>query len=133
MNRRTLWALGLSVPAVLAAALALRPAATDARPAGAPAPDSPRLPVKQVALFSSGVGYFSREGEVDGDARVDLSFPVGDINDLIKSLTLQDLSGGLVVGRQLRQSRPGRADPQELRRRSDRLAERSTTLGSGPW
>src|SRR6187455_2675676 len=95
MKRRTFWALGLAAPAAVAAALALRPTPTDARPA-APAPDAPRLPVKGVVLFSSGMGYFQREGEVDGDPRVDLTFPAGDINDLIKSLTLQDLNGGLV-------------------------------------
>ncbi len=94
--KRTLWALGLAAPAAVVVALALRPAATDARPAAAPAADSPRLPVKAITLFSSGVGYFQREGAVDGDARVDLTFPAGDINDLIKSLILQDLSGGFV-------------------------------------
>jgi hypothetical protein len=51
------------------------------------------LPIKQVVLFNSGVGYFQREGEVDGDTRVQLSFPVGDINDLLKSLVLQDPKG----------------------------------------
>lgn len=96
MKRTALWALGLIAPATVATALALRPAATEAKPGAAPAPDSPRIPVRKVMLFSSGVGYFQREGEVDGDARVDLTFPVGDINDLIKSLTLQDLNGGLV-------------------------------------
>src|SRR3954470_22071292 len=95
MKRQLLWSLGFAAPAAVAAALALRPTATDARPA-APAPDSPRLPVKGVVLFSSGVGYFRREGEVEGEARVDLTFPAGDVNDLIKSLTLQDLGGGLV-------------------------------------
>jgi hypothetical protein len=55
-----------------------------------------RLPVAQVVLFNSGVGYFQREGEVDGDARIDLSFPVQDINDLLKSLVVQDLGGGTV-------------------------------------
>src|SRR6201995_4247584 len=33
------------------------------------------LPLTRVVLFNSGVGYFSRSGEVDGDARVDLMFP----------------------------------------------------------
>src|SRR4051794_20543625 len=96
MKRRTFWAIGVAAPAAVAAALALRPGASDARPAAAPAPDGPRLPVKRVVLFSSGVGYFQREGEVEGDARVDLTFPASDINDLIKSMTLQDLGGGLV-------------------------------------
>src|SRR5438067_505887 len=51
------------------------------------------LPIKQVVLFNAGVGYFQREGEVDGNARVELSFPAGDINDLLKSLVLQDAKG----------------------------------------
>src|SRR5439155_2483909 len=55
------------------------------------------LPVSRVVLFSSGVGYFSRSGEVEGDARVDLRFPETDVNDLLKSLTLQDLGGGRVA------------------------------------
>ena len=54
------------------------------------------LPITQVVLFSSGVGYFQREGEVSDSARVDLSFPVEDINDLLKSMTVQDLGGGQV-------------------------------------
>src|ERR1700691_3150414 len=51
------------------------------------------LPIKQVVLFNSGVGYFQREGEVDGDTRLHLSFAVGDINDLLMSLVLQDSKG----------------------------------------
>lgn len=50
------------------------------------------LPVTRVVLFSSGVGHFSRSAEVEGDARVDLSFPEEDVNDLIKSMTLRDWS-----------------------------------------
>ena len=53
--------------------------------------------IGQVVLFSSGVGYFQREGTVDGDARVDLSFDVRDINDLIKSMVVRDLDGGQVA------------------------------------
>src|SRR5271166_3461196 len=53
-----------------------------------------QLPISQVVLFSSGVGYFQREGEVQGNSRIDLTFPVQDINDLIKSMVLSDLGGG---------------------------------------
>jgi hypothetical protein len=70
---------------------------------GQPDPDEPgkngqlkqahQLPVTQVVLFNSGVGYFSRSGEVDGDARVDLQFSAADINDLIKSLVVNDAKG----------------------------------------
>src|ERR1700686_4442517 len=56
-----------------------------------------QLPIAQVVLFSSGVGYFQREGTVEGNARVDLTFDVRDINDLIKSRVLRDLDGGVVT------------------------------------
>src|SRR5262249_9620065 len=55
-----------------------------------------QLPIGQVVLFSSGVGYFQREGSVEGSMRIDLTFPTQDINDLIKSMVLRDLDGGLV-------------------------------------
>src|SRR5438105_3259193 len=44
-------------------------------PAQARSPQA--LPITQVVLYSSGVGYFLREGSVDGDARIDLSFQAG--------------------------------------------------------
>src|SRR5262245_20392897 len=50
------------------------------------------LPITRVVLFNSGVGYFSRSGEVEGDARVDLTFPETDVNDLLKSMVLEDFS-----------------------------------------
>src|SRR5262249_29855981 len=59
-------------------------------------PPASQLPIGQVVLFNSGVGYFQREGEVDGNARIDLTFPITDVNDLLKSLVLQDLGGGKV-------------------------------------
>src|SRR6516225_5344734 len=55
-----------------------------------------QLPIGQVVLFSSGVGYFQREGTVEGTTRVDLSFPVQDINDLLKSMVARDLDGGQI-------------------------------------
>ena len=55
------------------------------------------LPITRVVLFNSGVGYFSRSGEIEGDARVDLSFPESDINDLLKSMILEDFGGGRIA------------------------------------
>lgn len=52
-----------------------------------------KLPITQVVLFNSGVGYFSRSGNVEGEARVDLQFSAADINDLIKSLVVHDAGG----------------------------------------
>ncbi len=55
-----------------------------------------QLPVKQVALFSSGVGYFEHAGQVEGEAAATLTFDATQINDILKSLVLQDLDGGRV-------------------------------------
>lgn len=54
------------------------------------------LPLSEVTLYSSGVGYFQRDGQVDGRAEVDLRFKVENINDLLKSFVVQDLGGGHV-------------------------------------
>lgn len=51
------------------------------------------LPVKSVTLFSSGVSYTLREGEVIGDATIPLAFRTAQINDILKSLVLLDEQG----------------------------------------
>lgn len=52
------------------------------------------LPVKVVGLFSSGVGYFQHAGTVTGEGEVELTFRSAQINDVLKSLVVEDLSGG---------------------------------------
>jgi hypothetical protein len=74
-----LWAVGADVP----------------KRQGGAAPNA--LPLTQVVLYSSGVGYFEREGQVEGSAKIDLRFKVDDINDLLKSLVVQDFDGGQVA------------------------------------
>src|SRR5215471_7560243 len=98
--RRTFIAVPFLGVAAVAAALAFRPVSSPAETAKTDAAaktiSSPNLPIAQAVLFSSGVGFFQREGEIDGSQRVDLSFPVQDINDLLKSMVLQDLGNGHV-------------------------------------
>ena len=55
------------------------------------------LPLSRVMLFSSGVGYFEREGSVQGDATLDMTFRTDQINDILKSLVIQDLGGGAIA------------------------------------
>src|SRR5262249_43576781 len=64
---------------------------------GEEGPKAANLPIRQVVLFSSGVGYFQRQGKVEGEARVDLAFDVRDINDLLKSMVLRDLDKGHIT------------------------------------
>ncbi len=73
---------------------ALTPAAFAQTAATVPATAS--LPVTGVTLYTSGVGYFERGGLVDGDAAQTLLFPVGQINDVLKSLVLLDNGGGTI-------------------------------------
>jgi hypothetical protein len=55
------------------------------------------LPLSSVVLYSTGVGYFQRSGQVEGNASVALQFKTKDINDLLKSMTVQDFGGGNVT------------------------------------
>jgi len=91
--RRALWLAPIVGAIAVAGFVILKPRPTTAEPGKADAAATPALPISKVILFSSGVGYFERKGEVDGNTRVDLTFQVRDINDLIKSMVLQDEKG----------------------------------------
>ena len=58
-------------------------------------PISNTLPLRDVALFSSGVGYFGRAGQIDGETTLPLSVHAPQIPDLLKSLVLFDPKGGV--------------------------------------
>ncbi len=51
------------------------------------------LPVRDVVLFSSGVGYYQHAGEISGASTLNFSFRSEQINDLLKSLVLFDPAG----------------------------------------
>lgn len=82
MKRSYAWAGTLLVPALVAAQTP-RGANTD-------------VPVTKVLLFSSGVGYFEHAGSVRGNSATELRFKTSQINDILKSLVLQDQDGGRV-------------------------------------
>jgi hypothetical protein len=54
------------------------------------------VPVTKVVLFSSGVGYFEHAGLVRGNSATELRFKTSQINDILKSIVLQDQDGGRV-------------------------------------
>lgn len=60
------------------------------------APATAQVPVTKVVLFSSGVGYFEHSGSVSGNSSTQLRFKTSQINDILKSLVLQDQDGGRV-------------------------------------
>src|SRR5713226_7609819 len=57
----------------------------------------PVLPITRVVLYKHGVGYFEREGSVEGDATLTLTFKQAEVSDVLKSLTVLDLDGGQVT------------------------------------
>ncbi len=88
--------------AVLMAAIAAVPAVSPgqvavAAPATQPVGSAANVPVKEVVLFSSGVGYFEHFGTIRGDGSTELRFKTNQINDILKSLVLQDMDGGRIT------------------------------------
>src|SRR5215470_11782414 len=72
---------------------------TDAREASAASSvESTRLPVRRVVLYKNGVGYFEHLGRVRGSQDVHVDFTSAQLNDVLKSLTVLDLSGGRITG-----------------------------------
>src|SRR5437763_16970484 len=62
------------------------------------ADDPGKLPVKRVVLYKNGVGYFEHVGKVQGKQDVTISFTSGQLDDVLKSLTVLDLGGGRITG-----------------------------------
>ena len=71
---------------------------TDTRETGASSAESTRLPVRRVVLYKNGVGYFEHLGRVRGNQDVHVDFTSAQLNDVLKSLTVLDLSGGRITG-----------------------------------
>ena len=55
------------------------------------------LPVKRVVLYKHGVGYFERSGTLGAGESARLDFKASEMNDVLKSLTLQISGGGKIA------------------------------------
>ena len=64
----------------------------------APSEAHANLPVRRVVLYKNGVGYFEHLGQVRGSQDVHIDFTSAQLNDVLKSLTVLDLSGGRITG-----------------------------------
>ena len=54
--------------------------------------------MRRVVLYKNGVGYFEHLGRVRGSQDVHVDFTSAQLNDVLKSLTVLDLSGGKITG-----------------------------------
>lgn len=53
-------------------------------------------PLKRVTLYKHGVGYFERQGKINGDQQVTFLFDAAQMNDVLKSLVVLDLNNGKI-------------------------------------
>ncbi|MFO7904845.1 MAG: hypothetical protein R6U98_19435, partial [Pirellulaceae bacterium] len=58
--------------------------------------ESEKLPLRRIVLFSAGVGFFQHEGEIEGDQVIEMELDADEINDLLKSLVVEDRGDGTV-------------------------------------
>src|SRR4051794_17267385 len=65
---------------------------------GGPRLGRAELPIKHVILYKHGMGFFERVGAVPSGEEARLDFKTTDMNDILKSLIVNDLSGNRVLG-----------------------------------
>jgi len=64
------------------------------------------IPIREVILYKSGVGYFERGGVLRPGESARLDFKAADMNDVLKSLTISGQSGSKVTGLRYDSSEP---------------------------
>ncbi|MBI2820425.1 MAG: hypothetical protein HYX73_10635, partial [Acidobacteria bacterium] len=79
------------------------------------------LPIRQIVLYKHGIGYFQRFGPLGPNDSVQLDFNASEMNDVLKSLTIQESGTGRVSG-----LRYDSSDPLEKK-----LAEFPFVIGPG--
>src|ERR1700739_4173639 len=64
------------------------------------------LPVREVVLYKHGVGYFARAGRLGAGESARLDFKAGEMNDVLKSLTIEQKGAGKISGLRYDSSEP---------------------------
>ena len=100
------------------------------------------LPVREVILYKNGIGYFVRSGEIKAGEAARLEFKAGEMNDVLKSLTIFEEGGGKISGLRYDSSEPLAAklaefpfqigDHQPLSALLDQLKGARVELKTGP-
>ncbi len=72
------------------------------------------LPLRRVIVYSNGVAYFERRGNVTGSAEVNLSFKQSQVDDVLKSLVVLDLGKGRIGSVSYNSSAPPEARLNEI-------------------
>ena len=64
------------------------------------------LPIRTIVIYKNGLGYFERRGQLAAGESARLDFKNTDMNDVLKSLTLEDRGGAKITGVRYDSSEP---------------------------
>src|SRR5688500_20378222 len=73
-----------------------------------------QLPVREVILYKHGVGYFERSGDLRAGESARLDFKAAEMNDVLKSLTIEDTGGSKITALRYDSSEPLGQELQEF-------------------
>ncbi|MEW6131355.1 MAG: hypothetical protein AB1757_30280 [Acidobacteriota bacterium] len=105
---------------ILLLLVSLAPAQTKSKritttpPAATAQPAKPALPIRRVILYSNGVAYFERRGQVNGHAEINLPFKQSQVDDVLKSMVVLDLNKGRIGAVSYNSSAPSSARLAEI-------------------
>jgi hypothetical protein len=74
----------------------------------------PNLPIRRVVLYSNGVAYFERRGQVNNQAEISLPFKQSQVDDVLKSMVVLDLGKGQIGAVSYNSSAPPSARLAEI-------------------
>jgi hypothetical protein len=74
----------------------------------------PNLPIRRVVLYSNGVAYFERRGQINNQAEISLPFKQSQVDDVLKSMVVLDLGKGQIGAVSYNSSAPPSARLAEI-------------------
>src|ERR1700674_2104797 len=93
--KRTLLLVAISLLSINSFAQTRRSARANP-PSSAISVSTQTLPIRRVILYSNGVAYIERRGQVTGHAEISLSFKQSQVDDVLKSMVVLDLGQGRI-------------------------------------
>lgn len=91
---------------------------------------SGELPLTRAVLFKNGVGFFEHQGTVNGGETVRISITSSQLDDVLKSLTVLDMDGGLIGAISYGSSEPLERQLKELETGDLREKDLAAILGA---
>ena len=127
--KRTLLLVAISLLSLNSFAQTRRVARANAPRTSAIVASTQTLPIRRVILYSNGVAYIERRGQVSGHAEISLSFKQSQVDDVLKSMVVLDLGQGRIGAVSYKSSAPPSTRLAEIPFSISSSAEGSLTSG----